>query len=170
MIEHLPDRLDLIATAEAGRVLRGTVSVSGVERLLPVLTSGQGEMQVELSLGKDAGGTRFLAGTIEGEVVLRCQRCMQDMQQPLDIEFRLGLIRDESAVDKLPDSYEPLEVTAEPAILADIIADEVLLALPIVPLHKGSDECLAIVEAYKPPQDEQRENPFAVLAKLKQKQ
>jgi uncharacterized protein len=170
MIEHLPDRLDLIATAEAGRALRGTIAVAEVERLLPALTSGQGELQVALSLGKDAGGTRFLAGTIEGEVVLRCQRCMQNMQQLLDIEFRLGLIRDDSAVEKLPDSYEPLEVTAEPAILADIIADEVLLALPIVPLHKGSDECRAFVEAYKPPQGEQRENPFAVLAKLKQKQ
>ena len=170
MIEHLPDRLDLIATAKAGRVLRGTIAVAGVERLLPALTSGQGELQVELSLGKDAGGTCFLAGTIEGEVVLRCQRCMQNMPQPLDIEFRLGLIRDESAMEKLPDSYEPLEVTAEPAILVDIIADEVLLALPIVPLHKDTDECRAFVEAYKPPQDEQRENPFAVLAKLKQKQ
>ena len=170
MIEHLPDRLDLIATAEAGRVLRGSIAVAGVERLLPALTSGQGELRVELSLGKDAGGTRFLAGTIEGEVILRCQRCMQDMQLPLDIEFRLGLIRDESAVDKLPDSYEPLLVTAEPAVVADIIADEVLLALPIVSLHKDSDECQAIVEAYRPPQDEQRENPFAVLAELKQKQ
>src|SRR5210317_1893312 len=105
MIEHLPDRLDLIATAEAGRVLRGSVALAAVERLLPVLTSGQGELQVELSLGKDAGGTRFLAGTIECEVVLRCQRCMQDMQQPLDNEFRLGLVGDESAADKLPDMY-----------------------------------------------------------------
>ena len=170
MIEHLPDRLDLIATAEAGRVLRGRIAVSGLERLLPVLASGQGELQVELSLGKDAGGTRFLAGNIEGEVVLRCQRCMQDMQQPLDIEFRLGLVLDESAVDTLPDSYEPLEVTAEPAVLANIIADEVLLALPIVALHKNSERCQAYVEAYKPPQEEQRENPFAVLAELKQKQ
>ena len=170
MIDHLPDRLDLIATAEAGRVLRGRLPVAVLERLLPVLTSGQGELQVELSLGKDAGGTRFLAGTIEGEIVLRCQRCVKDMQLPLDLEFRLGLIRDESAVDELPDSYEPLAVTAEPAIIADIIAEEVLLALPIVPLHEGSDECHAYVKAYKPLQGEQRENPFAVLAEFKQKQ
>jgi uncharacterized protein len=170
MIELLPDRLDLIATAEAGRLLRGSIALSALGRLLPALTSEQGELQIELTLGKDAGGMHFLAGSIEGGVVLRCQRCMQDMQQPLDIAFLLGLVRDESALAKLPDSYEPLEVTAEPAIVADIIADEVLLALPIVPLHKDSDGCLALVEAYKPPQDEQRKNPFAVLAELKQKQ
>ena len=170
MIDHLPDRLDLMATAEAGRVMRGRIPVAALERLLPVLTSEQGELQVELSLGKDTGGTCFLAGTIEGEVALRCQRCMQELQLPLDLEFRLGLIRDESAADALPDSCEPLAVTAEPALIADIIADEILLALPIVSLHKGSDECHAYVKDYQPPQGEQRENPFAVLAELKQKQ
>jgi len=67
MIDHLPDRLDLMAIAEAGRVMRGRIPVAALERLLPVLTSEQGELQVELNLGKDTGGTCFLAGTIEGE-------------------------------------------------------------------------------------------------------
>lgn len=170
MIDHLPDWLDLMATAEAGRVLRGRMPVAGIERLLPVLASAQGEFQVELNLGKDVDGTRFLAGTIEGGIILTCQRCMKDLQQPLDIDFRLGLVRDESAANGLPEGYEPMTVTAEPVLVADIIAEEVLLALPIVPLHKDSDECHAFVKAYKPPQGEQRENPFAVLAELKQKQ
>ena len=110
MIDHLPDRLDLIATAEAGRDLRGRLAVAGLERLLPALASDQGELEIELNLGKDAGGTRFLAGTIQGEVILDCQRCMKDMTLPLDLVFRLGLIRDERAVHALPDCYEPLAV------------------------------------------------------------
>jgi len=73
-------------------------------------------------------------------------------------------------MDTLSDRYEPLLVTAEPANIADIVSDEVLLALPIVPLHRVSDGCNADLKAYKPPEDEQRENPFAVLAGLKQKQ
>jgi len=170
MIEHLPDRLDLIATAEAGRDLRGSVAVARLERVLPVLTSDQGELQVELNLGKDLDGTHFLSGTIQGEIVLCCQRCMEDMNLQLDLGFRLGLLRDEHAVDGLADCYEPLVVTAEPAYIADIVADEVLLALPIVPLHEDSDECHARIKAYKPPPGEQRDNPFAVLAELKQKQ
>jgi uncharacterized protein len=170
MIDHLPDRLDLIATAEAGRVLRGRIPVAGLERVLPALISDEGELQVELNLGKDLDGTCFLAGTIQGEIVLRCQRCMEGMTLPLDLGFRLGLLRNERAVNKLSDCYEPLVVTAEPAYIADIVSDEVLLALPIVPLHKDSDECHAFIKAYKPPQGEQRDNPFAVLAELKHKQ
>jgi len=170
MINHLPDRLDLIATAEAGRVMRGRIAVAGLERVLPSLISDQGELQVELDFGKDQDGTYFLAGTIQGEIILCCQRCMEGLTLPLDIRFRLGLLRDGGQVDSLSDRFEPLVVTAEPAYIADIVSDEVLLALPIVPLHKDSDECHAYMKAYKPPQGEQRENPFAVLAGLKHKQ
>ena len=144
--------------------------MAGLERVLPALLSDQGELQVELNFGKDSDGTYFLAGTIQGEVVLCCQRCMEGMTLPLDLGFRLGLLRDESAVGTLSDCYEPLVVTAEPAYIADIVSDEVLLALPIVALHKDSDECNAHIKAYKPPQGEQRDNPFAVLAELKHKQ
>jgi uncharacterized metal-binding protein YceD (DUF177 family) len=57
----------------------------------------------------------------------------------------------------------------EPASLAEIITDEVLLALPIVPLHGGTSTCRPPVMDYQTPANSQRENPFAVLAKLKQK-
>jgi uncharacterized protein len=169
MIDHLPDRLDLMATADAGRVLRGRVPLARLERVLPALMSSAGELQVVLELGKDVDGTHYLAGTLQGEVTLKCQRCLERMILPLDVEFRLGLIRDMDAMHALPDWYEPLMVSAEPAVIADILSDEVLLALPIVPLHGESDECRGLVKNYLPPAEDQRENPFAVLADLKQK-
>ena len=141
-----------------------------LERLVPALTSDQGELQVELNFGKDLQGTCFLSGTIKGEIVLGCQRCMENMTLPLDLGFRLGLLREEHAASTLSDCYEPLVVTAEPADIADIVADEVLLALPIVPMHRDTDRCNAEMNTYKPPQSEQRENPFSVLAGLKYKQ
>jgi uncharacterized protein len=170
MINHLPDRLDLIATAEAGRVLRGTIAVASLERLLPVLNSDEGELQVVIELGKDPNGVRYLKGSIEGEVVLKCQRCLDNMSLPLDLLFRLGLVTSEAAADALPDCYEPLLVTAEPAHIADMIAEEVLLAIPIVPRHSDSVNCQEFIKDYMPPVGEQRENPFAVLAGLKLKQ
>ena len=65
---------------------------------------------------------------------MKCQRCLERMILPLDVRFRLGLVRDKDALNDLSDWYEPLVVTAEPADIADILSDEVLLALPIVPL------------------------------------
>ncbi len=169
MIDHLPDRLDLMATAAAGRILQGRIPLARLERALPALKSSAGELQVVLELGKDADGTHYLAGSLHGDVVLTCQRCLGEMVLPLDVEFRLGLIRDEAAINDLSDWYDPLVVTAEPADIADILSDEVLLALPIVPLHGESEECPGLPKRYQPSAEDQRENPFAVLAGLKQK-
>ena len=169
MIDHLPDRLDLMATAAAGRILQGRIPLARLERALPALMSSAGELQVVLELGKDSDGTNYMAGTLQGDVVLACQRCLGQMVLPLDLKFRLGLIRDKDAINDLSDWYDPLVVTAEPADIADILSDEVLLALPIVPLHGESEECQGLLKHYQPPAEDQRENPFAVLAELKQK-
>lgn len=169
MIEHLPDRLDLLATAGAGRMLRGQIALASLERVLPALVSQDGELQVVMELGRDPEGTHYLAGTIRGSVQLQCQRCLDAMQLPLDLKFRLGLVASQAAARQLPGHYEPLLVTAEPARIADIVTDEVLLALPIVALHDDSAACGNLMTEYQPSDRPQRENPFAALAELKQK-
>ena len=151
-------------------MLRGSVAVSTLERLLPVLLSDEGELQVEMELGKDPDGTRYMKGSIQGEVTLKCQRCLENMALPLDLGFRLGLVTSDEAANVLPERYEPLLVTAEPAHIADVIAEEVLLAIPIVPKHSDRVDCQEFVKDYTPPESEQRKNPFAVLAELKSKQ
>ena len=67
----------------------------------------------------------------------------------------------------LPDEYEPLQVEHEPTHFGDIIEDELILALPIAPMHDKSD-----CAAWEPPEvpveaEEAKQNPFSVLAKLK---
>ena len=53
---------------------------------------------------------------------------------------------------------------------AEVISDEVLLALPIAPLHQDMGECREVTADYHASADAQRDNPFAVLEQLKQKQ
>jgi DUF177 domain-containing protein len=166
---HLPDRLDLLATADAGRELRGCMKLASMPRLVPALLSTDGDLQVSLELGKAPDGTRYLCGTIRGDVQLQCQRCLEPMSLALDLGFRLGIVRDQQGMDALHERYEPLLVGAEPACLADIVTDEVLLALPLVPAHADSGECHRFVQDYLPPEPAKREGPFAVLAELKQK-
>jgi len=169
MIDHLPERLDLLASADAGRLFRGNIPLARLERVLPVLASPEGELQVQLELGRDPDGTRFLNGTIRGPIELQCQRCLGPMRLSLDLEFRLGIVKDPAGASSLPERYEPLVAGTEPAFIADIVSDEVLLALPLVPSHPDSGECHEFVKDYQPPQSAKRENPFAMLAELKQK-
>jgi uncharacterized protein len=169
MINHLPDRLDLYAAAEAGRVLRGRVEVDSLVRALPQLESPEGELEVLLELGCDEDGTRYLAGSVQGRLVLLCQRCLEPLKYPLDVTFRLGLVHGQEQMQGLSDRYEPLLITGEPASLVEIITDEVLLALPIVPLHSGTSTCRPPAMDYQTPAGSRRESPFDVLAQLKQK-
>jgi uncharacterized protein len=169
MTNHLPDRLDLFAAAEAGRELQGRIELLRLTRALALLEPPYGELEVELRLGRDEDGTHFLAGSIRGNLVLRCQRCLEAMDFPLDVDFRLGLVHGQEQMRRLSDRYEPLIVSDEPVSLAEIVTDEVLLALPIVPLHTGVSTCHLPVIDGQAPDGEQRENPFAVLAQLKHK-
>jgi uncharacterized protein len=169
MIEHLPDRLDLYAMAEAGRELRGRIHLASMERLLPLLSSPDGALQVTLELGKSHDGTRYISGTIKGALTLQCQRCLEPMEYPLDVNFQLGLVHSQEEMSKLPDRFEPLLVSQEPTCIADLVSDEVLLTLPIVALHTDMKQCQELASDYQTPDAGQRENPFAVLAQLKQK-
>jgi uncharacterized protein len=55
--------------------------------------------------------------------------------------------------------------------LAEVIEDELVLALPIVALHPEGSVCAArvptAVAVQKPVEPEPRKNPFAALAQLK---
>jgi uncharacterized protein len=170
MIQRLPDQLDLLAAAGAGRELHGRITLASLERVMPLLASPEGELEVEMRLGKDQDGTCHLTGSIRGKVTLQCQRCLENLDRAVEIEFRLGLVRSQEAAARLAEGYEPLLVTSEPASIADIVADEVLLALPFAPVHEDLDECHGLYRDYQPSEEAQRENPFAVLAGLKQKQ
>jgi uncharacterized protein len=169
MINHLPDRLDLDAAAETGRALRGRVTLASLVRALPLFESREGELEVSLELGRDEDGTHYLAGSIQGGLALQCQRCLEPMEYPLDVKFRLGLVHNQEQMQRLSNRYEPLLITDEPTSLAEVITDEVLLALPIVPLHSDVSTCRPPATVHQTPVSSRRESPFAVLAQLKQK-
>ncbi|VAW77088.1 hypothetical protein MNBD_GAMMA14-1227 [hydrothermal vent metagenome] len=150
--------------ADVGRSFRGVVPVDQLGRLAPLLASKEGELGVELQFDLDERRIRTLKGRIRGEVSLVCQRCLGKLRFPLDLGFSLGIVNADDEVDQLPEGYEPMLVTGDPLKTFDVIEDEVLLAVPSVPIHEGADHCQA--NHVNQPAAE-KENPFAVLGKLK---
>ncbi len=138
-----------------------------MERLAPLLHSAEGVANVDLEFGTDDMGVMCVVGRVNAELHFVCQRCMQPMTHAVDAEVALGLVANRSDADKMAAHYEPLIVEEVPTPLLPIIEDELLLLVPIVALHELS-ECAALPQpnvAAEPVA--QRENPFAVLAKLK---
>ncbi len=164
MLDCLPEHVEPLGLADVGRSFRGEVSVSNLERLLPSLSSSDGILKVQMDFRLDERRIRTLKGAISGDLELVCQRCLKGLGFPLDLKFRLGIVTSEAEIEKLPEGYEPLLVTGEPVKTVSVIEDEILLAIPAIPLHQGQPGCeTGYVNQPMPEKD----NPFSILEKLK---
>jgi uncharacterized protein len=79
---------------------------------------------------------------------------------------RLGLIRDEADEAALPEGYEALLVPGDGMLrLLDMVEDELVLAVPAVPMNPEAD---AVDREWPIPEEElAKASPFAALSSLK---
>jgi uncharacterized protein len=154
--------LDGLEFARQGRRQAGKVRLVSLPRLAGVLADDGGEIDCEVLGELDREGNAFLVMRLDGEVGLRCQRCLETLVVPLRITSRLLLVppgRQWPDEELAEDDYDAVEAGKEMALLP-MIEEEVLLALPIAPMH---DSC----ETPAATSDEQAPSPFAALAKLR---
>ena len=76
-----------------------------------------------------------LAGRVEADLKMICQRCLDVADVPMRTEFTLmGVWTDEQAKSVL-EGFEPLMLQEEPMALVPLLEEELLLSLPIVAYH-----------------------------------
>ena len=169
MSAELPEFLDAWRMVAARREFEGRVALAALPRLRDALLDAEGEVSFALGFDVDAMRVPYLELRIDTELPLQCQRSLERFLFPVHVEQRLGLIRDEDEEAGLPGGYEPLLVGADGALRPlDLVEDELILALPVVPVKPGSEA----VERDWPvsAEEEVRTNPFAGLSALKKKQ
>jgi uncharacterized protein len=139
-------------------------------RLCEVLADDVGVAQYELDFGRDEYGTAYVDVRIQAPLWLVCQRTLEPFVLPVTVDGRLGLIRSERDEAGLPGGCEPLLIAEDDKLsLIDVIEDELLLVLPLVPVNPDSE---LPEEVTRPPveevsTEERSDNPFAVLRELK---
>ncbi|MEK6747659.1 MAG: YceD family protein [Pseudomonadota bacterium] len=166
MQERLPTNFDPFRLADAGRELRGQLGLEGMDRLAPGLADRAAVVAVELKFGVDSEKFRYISGRVWTTLTLLCQRCMQPVAVPVDKTVSLGIVPSADAAESLQPGYDPLIVDTPLVALATIIEDELLLAVPMVPMHPPGS-CEAVVLLVEKPVPVKKESPFAVLARLK---
>jgi uncharacterized protein len=161
--------IDSLDFARNGEHLSGELPVAELPRLLDALETPQGVLHYTVQGGVDKQGIHFLDVSVTGLCRLRCQRCLNGLDYPVQLDTRL-LLRDQAGLDALDDDAADGKEEEFDSILADthldvpdMLEEEVLLSLPIAPKHE-----LGACQATDG-QNTQLEgkNPFAVLAKLK---
>jgi uncharacterized protein len=148
-------------------------------RLVHELLDKEGYAWVELAFDCDGEDRYFIQGHIEAYLSLACQRCLQAASITVDTPIQIGLIVNESEIQRWSDKYEPWIVKpAETTSLWNLVEEELLLSLPIVVRHSLTEcpkgEIPQLVEAYGHKQREERwvrygSNPFSILTKIKGK-
>lgn len=161
----LPERVDASRMVQARRSFEGKLPLASFARLRESLAAAEGEANYDLEFGRDELGVAYLAVRVDADLPLTCQRTLEVYRQPVHVDQRLGLIGEESEEAALPPGYEPLLIADGQLSLADVIEDELILALPVVPLKPG--EPLEWHDAPADEADEEPVNPFAALARLK---
>jgi len=186
--KRLPVQIDPIRLAVARQQLHGELEISRLSRLSEVLTSTDGVLKVKLDFDVDTNKVHHVTGSIDAVLSLCCQRCLSAMQWPLSVDVSLAFIAHEHQADELMAEYEPYLLQETPVVLSDMIEDEILLALPQVPMHDetecspavplkefdSKDNAVTQSEEQKSlgqsvgekPADE-RKNPFEVLSSIK---
>lgn len=158
----MPKIIDGLAFAREGGAAAGTVPVAAMPRLAELLADADGALACRIEGGKDADGKSWLGLSVSGRLNLKCQRCLAPLAQPVAIASRLLLVpagRPWPDEELAEDGFDAVAAEKEMALLP-LFEEEVLLTLPIAPMHESCEPPAAVVAGNEP-------SPFAVLAKLK---
>jgi uncharacterized protein len=175
-----PRRLDMRAFAQAAASLQAEEPLSAVPRVqaetalddgaspAPVRWLAQGEMRPAASGGSPDVWLHLQA---DAQVPLTCQRCLAPVETPVSVDRWFRFVADEATAEAQDDDCEEDLLALEPRPdLHDVLEDELLMELPLVPMH---ETCPVPVSMRSDDPEEAaaevapRKNPFAELAKLK---
>ena len=163
--------------------LEGELSLTDLPQLQDVALSVQ-SLDYHIAGLKDPFGTPTLNINIKGTLQISCERCLQGMPFTVECNSDLPLKTQVQAATRsgeheLTDDCDVLIVERDEKLDAfELLQDEILLALPLVPAHSNIEDCgekvvsvLAaepVAEQKAPTSDaaEQTNKPFADLANL----
>lgn len=177
-----PERLDVRAFAQAGATLQSVDPLTRFGRMVAEAHSDDGQAALgsvtwqatgEMRAGASGGSPAvWLHLHAEASIPLTCQRCLGPVDTPLLVDRWFRFVNDEATAAAEDDDCEEDLLALEPRPrLHDVLEDELLMELPLVPLHEtcpvpvvmqASDPMVGPAEG-----EPERRNPFAELAKLK---
>jgi uncharacterized protein len=166
-----PTKFDVAAAAAGAASTAGEWPLAALPRLASACLPGSAEAHPPVRW-QATGSRAALAGAgvrpalrvvAEATVDLECQRCLQPMDVALGVDRRFFFVESEEQAAALDAESEEDVLGLEPVLdLRQLVEDELLLALPLVPRHEVCPEPLPVRDDEAPV-----EHPFAALAALK---
>jgi len=161
--KSLPDQLKIFKFAKKEISLSGLYQISDFPKISEIARNKTENVRVDFSFYLNNNKTPCVDGIIELDIVLTCQRCLDDLSIALKINFNLAFIKHNQESEEIDSHYEIYLIEEDKLATHDLISDEILLSIPMVPTHDY--DC--IKEIYEQETAEGKsENPFSILKKL----
>jgi uncharacterized protein len=152
-----------VLAGEARKVMLA-VPLHRLERIAPQLTRHDGMVTGSVALSMEKG--RIVAEVeLAAQLEVRCQRCLQPMTIPVESRSQVALVGSEADAAAVQPELETALAPGGRMRLADLLEEELLLALPAAPRHPG--QCPQGVGERKSENFEETvQRPFAGLGAL----
>jgi uncharacterized protein len=138
--------------------------VAKLERIAEYLAHPEGMVTGSVELFREEG--RIVAEVaLAAKLWLRCQRCLQPMLLPIESRSRVALLASEAEASGVPPELETALAPDGRLRLADLVEEELLLALPAAPRHPGICPGEPRSEAQEDG-SQTTQRPFAALSEL----
>jgi uncharacterized protein len=164
--------LDVMAFSRQGASLQGDWPLASMPRLAAAVVvideaAASWQLQGEQRAVAGAEPEVWLHLQADIEVQLQCQRCLQSMSERLDVDRSFRFVRNEAEAVRLDEESEDDVMALVPRLdVMDLLEDEFILGLPIVPRHEVCPSPLQVA-VDTAGEDEAPPHPFAALAALK---
>ena len=169
-----PCRLDVAAFADAAGELTGHWPLAELRRLADMehrealIATGQKvdwAVRGERRMGKTGPVQTWLHLSTRTQLQLVCQRCLQPVVTPLAAQRSFLFVQGEAAAAELDAECEDDVLALSRELdLRELVEDELLLSLPLVPKH---EQCPEPLPGATTSGDPEQPHPFAALAALK---
>jgi uncharacterized protein len=134
-VARLPERIDPPRLAEREARLCGHLSLARMERLRASLCDGEGTAFIDMRFQRDEQGRDMAVGDVMARLPVRCQRCLEPMEIAIATAVRLAFTDAEGETPP-PAGYDAALPVDGTISLSDLVEDELMLALPMAPMHE----------------------------------
>jgi uncharacterized protein len=159
------ERLPLESLAVRGAVIERWVDGRDLPRFSGLCKPGNG-VRAHLSFGPDDEGCIQIEGTLTASVFVDCQRCLEAVPLELSTDFAVVAVMNEADAARLGARGDVLELGTREPTVAEVIEDELILALPQRPCTRRN--CDKAPPLAYPRKTQREDNPFGSLAALKE--
>ncbi|MBS0396886.1 MAG: DUF177 domain-containing protein [Proteobacteria bacterium] len=146
MARPLEDPLDVGQLAAQHTRLERDFPIDGFVRLRESLARGDGRASVRFRFHV-AGAYPALEGAVQARAWLTCQRCLKEFEAALESPVRVAFVGRDAEASRVPDEYDAVTAPGGRIQLSEFVEDELLLALPLVPMHDTPAQCALTLAA-----------------------